>query len=440
GYFERAFAVHAEDINGDGNMDVVGAAYDVDEITWWENDDGSGTSWIEHKIDSLFTEPYDVYSEDIDGDGNMDILGASNLLDEISWWKNENGSGTSWTKHIIDGSIDGPRSIHSEDIDGDGDMDVISASYYDYDLAWWENDDGSGTSWTKHLIDGNIDGSPSSVYGEDLDGDGDIDVLGTAYMADDDDVTWWENDDGSGTSWTKHMVDGQVTGSNSVYSEDINGDGKMDILAAASSSDQAFWWDLSGYAGGGELTSSVLDIQESPNWQDIDWNCAEPSGTSILFLVRASDDPGSMGAWSDTLTAPGSLSGIVSDQDDMFQYQAIMRTSNPDTTPTLRDVTISWEPYVGTEGKTGIEVQSYALHGALPNPAFGTALLSFALPADSRAELTVYDISGRVVSHTEDSYSAGTHQLEVSDLACGVYLIRMGAGEFTATSRFVVIE
>ncbi len=54
GDFDGASSVYAEDIDGDGNMDILGAARDADDITWWENTDGLGTSWTEHTVDGDF--------------------------------------------------------------------------------------------------------------------------------------------------------------------------------------------------------------------------------------------------------------------------------------------------------------------------------------------------------------------------------------------------
>lgn len=42
--FDGAISVYFSDINGDGYMDVLGAAILDHDITWWENNDGSGTS------------------------------------------------------------------------------------------------------------------------------------------------------------------------------------------------------------------------------------------------------------------------------------------------------------------------------------------------------------------------------------------------------------
>ena len=36
------------------------------------------------------------------------------------------------------------RSVVLADMDGDGDLDVLSASYFDDKIAWYENTDGAG--------------------------------------------------------------------------------------------------------------------------------------------------------------------------------------------------------------------------------------------------------------------------------------------------------
>lgn len=67
-----------------------------------------------------------------------------------------------------------------EDIDGDGDMDVLSGSFKK--IAWNENLDGIGTfSNQKNISSGSTSSfvNSESVYAADLDNDGDIDVIST---------------------------------------------------------------------------------------------------------------------------------------------------------------------------------------------------------------------------------------------------------------------
>ncbi|MCD4774769.1 MAG: T9SS type A sorting domain-containing protein [Candidatus Aegiribacteria sp.] len=426
------FSIYSADVNGDGYMDVLGAA--GDSITWWENIDGSGINWTEHTIDGDFDSARSVYSADVNGDGCMDVLGASAWDDDITWWENLDGTGTSWTEHTVDGDFDGARSVYSADVNGDGYMDVLGAANVADDITWWENLDGTGTSWTEHTVDGDFDGA-RSVYSADVNGDGYMDVLGAANVADD--ITWWENLDGTGTSWTEHTVDGGFYEARSVYSADVNGDGYMDVLGAAQSADAITWWDLTGFLPDGSLESSVLDIQESPDWQTIDWTCIEPAGTGVALQVRSSDNSSNMGEWSDTLTTSCTLEGILTDEDLYFQYRAILTTTDSLSTPVLQDVTVAWLPYIGTEEAEGA---SFVLHGARPNPILGTAVLVFTMLVDSGVKLTVYDLTGRVVHSINGEYEPGVYEVILDGLASGVYLIRMTSEEFTATQQFVVIE
>jgi hypothetical protein len=234
GFFDGAISVYSADVNGDGYMDVLGAAINADDITWWENVGGTGTNWMERTVDGSFDGAISVYSADVNGDGYMDILGAAYVDDDITWWENVGGTGTSWTEHTVDGDFNGAFSVYSADINGDGYMDVLGTALFADDITWWENVGGSGTNWTEHTVDGSFDGA-ISVYSADVNGDGYMDVLGAACNADD--ITCWENVGGTGTSWTEHTVDGDFDSARSVYSADVNGDGYMDVLGAAMTAD-----------------------------------------------------------------------------------------------------------------------------------------------------------------------------------------------------------
>ena len=232
--FSGDIVAYSADVNGDGDMDIL-CAYTIQGIiSWWENIDGSGTSWTEHIVDWDFNDIKSVYSEDIDDDGDMDVLGASMYDDDISWWENIDGSGTSWAEHIIDEDFCGAMSVYSEDIDGDGDMDILGAAFTDDDITWWENINGSGTSWTEHIIDEDFNGA-MSVYSEDIDGDGDTDILGSSMYTI---MAWWENIDGSGLYWNKNPIAAEAYTS---FAEDIDGDGDMDILDNENQNSEIKW-------------------------------------------------------------------------------------------------------------------------------------------------------------------------------------------------------
>ena len=60
-------------------------------------------------------------------------------------------------------------SVFGIDVDDDGDVDVLSADVDESTIAWHENLDGSGGTWLAHTI-ATISGA-LSVFGIDVDGD-----------------------------------------------------------------------------------------------------------------------------------------------------------------------------------------------------------------------------------------------------------------------------
>jgi FG-GAP-like repeat len=240
GDYNGAYSVYAEDVDGDGYMDVLGAAFNDDDITWWKNNTGDGTNWTEQTIEGSFDGAYSVHAADVDGDGYMDVLGAANNGDSITWWKNNTGDGTDWTENVVDADFDGAQSVYAVDIDGDGYMDVLGAAKDADDISWWRNTTGDGTTWAETFVDEAFDGA-ASVYPADIDGDGYMDILGAGH--DGNIISWWRNTTGNGTSWIETPVRVGYVSPHSVYSADMDGDGDMDVLGAARSSKDITWWE-----------------------------------------------------------------------------------------------------------------------------------------------------------------------------------------------------
>ena len=436
--FNGCNSVYLEDIDDDGDMDVLGASSSFHEITWWENTDGTGTVWIKHIVCSDAVSPMSVYAEDIDGDGDMDVIGDRG--DSIYWWENVTGSGTLWVQHLVGSDFDDPECVYAKDIDGDGDMDILGAAtsaIYD-DISWWENADGTGTSWVKHIVHNYYFLGAHSVYSADMDNDGDMDILGAGYY--EGEIDWFENLNGSGTAWEAHVVDTDFGGPESAYSEDINGDGIMDVIGAARISDEIAWWEVLSYPPEGTLVSSVLDVECNPVWGTIGWSSSEPAETSIFFQVRSSVDPDSseMGSWSDTLYSPCSLSGILTDGEQYVQYMVILETSDPVITPALHEVMLTWDP-LGIPGD--IVPNSFELLSFYPNPSSSTVSVRFSLPEATSVEFSIFDVSGRLLEQiSTEEYSPGYHIKVLGELSPGLYFCRMISEDFMETQRFVVIE
>ncbi len=434
GDFDFANSVYATDVDGDGDIDILGTAGFADEITWWENIDGYGTLWTEHIIDSGFDGASSVYATDIDGDGDTDVLGAAKDADEITWWENINGSGTAWMNHSIDNDFDGASSVYATDIDGDGDTDVLGAALIDAEFTWWENTDGYGTAWTEHTIYENFLGA-SSVYATDIDGDGDIDVMGAAISKQL--VAWWENTDGSGSAWKVHYLYRNFDGARSIYATDIDDDGIMDILVASRQDDDITWWDVMGYYTTGDIESSILDAGAVECWDTFGSSADEPNGTSLGFQFRSSQDSSNMGAWSDTIFTSGtSFSGILADSTDFLQYRVILQTTDPTNTPVLNDVSFLYTAYLGITDNNAL---SWSLAPAR-NPSFSIFAVQVSVPQLGTVDLVLHDITGRVVTSYSQELPGGIHSISFDNLSEGVYFCTMHAGDFTATERVVVLK
>ena len=224
--------------NGDGDNDVLSASAGDNTIAWYENTDGRGTFGGKNVITANAADARSVYGCDLDGDGDIDVLSASAADDKIAWYENIDGRGAFVDQNVIADRADGAQSVFATDLDRDGDMDVLSTSAGDNTIAWYENTDGKGSFGGRRLISVRANGA-TSVNAIDLDRDGDADVLSVA--AGDGKVTWHENRplgdaNGDGDFDTSDLVQvfawGQyedgITGNSGFAQGDWNGDGEFD--------------------------------------------------------------------------------------------------------------------------------------------------------------------------------------------------------------------
>lgn len=212
-------AFHAADLDGDGDVDLASTAYyrtsagAFPEVAWYRNE---GNMFFSRHSLPASDVPRSIISDDLNGDGHLDLI--VNSTDAVSWYEND-GQGE-FTARVLSTSSRDTRDIHTSDINGDGHVDLILAGDA---IRWYEND-GNSRFTERVLSDRNLR-LVSSVNSGDLDNDGDVDIVFTSG----DDVRWYEND---GSERFTHRYAKRSEGGHQVQVLDVNEDGHLDIISA----------------------------------------------------------------------------------------------------------------------------------------------------------------------------------------------------------------
>ncbi|CAM9748601.1 unnamed protein product, partial [Ectocarpus fasciculatus] len=228
-----AVVVFAADLDSDGDLDLLVGSYSNDWVRWYENEDGNGTFAEAEDVTSDYGGAASIDVGDLNGDGSPDVVVAFQTTFQLTWFSNVDGLGGYSVGTDIDAYNDGDeaRYVKVADLDGDGDLDVIMASKHGDRVTWYENTDGEGTFSDGFDISTDADGAFTLAVA-DLDGDDDLDVVSASAFSG---LDWYENSDGGGNFSLGVSLEpaDDPAGGKDVVTADIDGDGDIDIISAS---------------------------------------------------------------------------------------------------------------------------------------------------------------------------------------------------------------
>tara|TARA_B100000575_G_scaffold27000_1_gene18229 strand:- start:37269 stop:39185 length:1917 start_codon:yes stop_codon:yes gene_type:complete len=315
------FSVIIEDVDKDGDLDIISASYLDDKIAWYENDGNIIPTFSTHVVSTAANGAVLVVAGDLDNDGDIDIISACYDNNSIVWYENDGNIIPTFSSHVVSTNVNGAVSVDLGDIDSDGDIDIISAGFKDNAIYWHQNDGKPNPSFSFKVVsktpvevrsisigdfnqDGNLDISSASVkedeiaiyknsgtldplftkeivsnnadgayyiYSSDINGDGNEDLVSASIY--DDKIAWYENDGSAIPKFTEHTISTSADAARSVHSGDLDNDGDIDIVSASYKDDKIAWYQ-------NQFINSEILI--SPDTLEV----KEDSSATINFLIN----------------------------------------------------------------------------------------------------------------------------------------------------------
>ena len=287
----RGEAVGVGDFNNDGKLDIVALPFlylapefkpvKICDVEGEVDGEGKGYRW------DFMNAPLDV-----DGDGLLDVVTASWFGKKAEWLKNPGAVGGDWPRTLVENNGN-YECGEMWDVDGDGKANEILPAVMG--TCWYE----AGTlpdgkrGVVKHVIS-----DKTMAWGVgcgDVNGDGHPDVLRPD--------AWFEAPaDPRKGEWKEHAwaiggkADGKVDHTAPILVYDVNKDGLPDIVTSIAHDYGIFWYEQGKKDGESTWTRHLIDDSWSQSHShalaDIDGDGVPDLVTGKRFMAHNGGDPG----------------------------------------------------------------------------------------------------------------------------------------------------
>ncbi len=232
------------DLDQDGRKDLVFAHEDTGTMIWFRSPKvGRNSEWEVIPISKEKALGTNRYAHGL-GFGDVNSDGRPDIIIRQGWWEAPSDpTEVPWDFHEVSLG-EACSQMYTVDFDKDGDQDIISASAHQYGIWWHEQVKEKGNNtFKRHLIDSTFSQSHGAALA-DINGDGLPDfITGKRFFAHngkdpggkDAAVLYWfelqREPDGS-PNWVPHLIDSDSGVGLQVLVEDLNGDGRLDIISS----------------------------------------------------------------------------------------------------------------------------------------------------------------------------------------------------------------
>lgn len=420
------------DIDGDGDFDMfvgeIGGAFlsassQITNFYFFQNaGSAQNPSFVQQT--NQFIRSADVGKAsiaalvDIDGDGDPDLFIAGEIdpaksnNSSLNFFENQGGASTPLFKltdsDYLNLNLGYSYSPTFVDIDADGDMDLFIGEFFGK-VYFLEN---TGTVFSPDFPDSlivgnyfNIDvGNNSAPAFVDIDADGDYDLFIGEYGGN---INSYENTGSPANPnfvlVTENYLDIDVGENSFPFFADMDGDGDFDLIV--------------GSANNGFLFYRNTGTPQNPDFVN------EP-GFDVYAPLRSTPILADIDNDSDLDLISGSQGGGLLFYENLDSVTAIDHTHQHNVPTSIR------------------------LEQNYPNPFNSITVISWQLSARNNVRLTVYDLLGqKIKTLVNGRRSAGAHRVEWdgkddlgNDVASGIYIYRIRAGNFVSSRKMLLIR